>query len=357
MTKKGTSMSHFTRRGLLAASAAVAGSAALAACGSSAATPPAASAASGAGSAAAPASSALTPLSIVFGYIGDYNGTSLLAIADELKLWDKYGLKASTKVFTNGPLQITALGTGDLDFGYIGPGAFWLPASGQAKIISINTLGSADRVIAQPGITSMADLKGKKVGVPEGTSGDMILTMALKKAGLTKKDINVLPMDASTVVSAFSSKAIDAAGIWYPNIATIKKTVPNLVELAKNQDFEAEVAFPNAFVAGNKVVSDQPEKVKRTLKVIREAMQYRFDKKAETIKLVAKMLKQEEAAIGADTENVKALSPADLDTKTTDGTVTKWLTGMGDYFVSAGKIPSNVDPKTYYTGDLWTASK
>jgi NitT/TauT family transport system substrate-binding protein len=349
-------MSDLTRRGFMAATAGVAGTFALSACGSSAATPPAAS---GAASAKPASSSAapVTPLNIVFGYIGDYNGTSLLAIADSLKLWEKHGLKASTKVFTNGPLQITALGTGDLDFGYIGPGAFWLPASGQAKIIAINTLGSADRVIAQPGITSMDQLKGKKVGVPEGTSGDMILTLALKKAGMSKKDLQILPMDASTVVSAFSSKAIDAAGIWYPNIATIKKTVPNLVELAKNQDFEAEVAFPNAFVAGNKVVTDQPEKVKRTLKVIREAMQYRMDKKDETIKLVAAMIKQDEAAVKADTENVKALSPADLDAKTADGTVNKWLTGMGDYFVSAAKLQTNPDPKSWYLGDLWSASK
>ncbi len=354
MTKKGTSMSDLTRRGLLAAGAGLAGTIALSACSSSAAAPVASAKAPGA---SASSSAPLTPVNVVFGYIGDYNGTSLLAIADELKLWDKYAVKATTKVFTNGPLQITALGTGDLDFGYIGPGAFWLPASGQAKIIAINTLGSADRVIAQPGIASMADLKGKKVGVPEGTSGDMILTLALKKAGMTKKDIQVVPMDAATVVSAFSSKAIDAAGIWYPNIATIKKTVPNLVELAKNQDFANEVSFPNAFVAGNKVVTDSPEKVKRVLKVLREAMQYRFDKKDETIKLVAKMIKQDEAAVKADTENVNALTPADLDAKTADGTVNRWLTGMGDYFLGAGKITSNPDPKTYYTGDLWTASK
>ena len=144
-----------------------------------------------------------------FGYIADFNGASLFAIADDQKLWDKHGLKANTREFTNGPLQIQALGTGDLDFGYIGPGAMWLPASGQAKVVAINTLGNADRVIAQDGITSMEELRGKTVGVPEGTSGDMILTLALEKAGMTKKDIKVVPMDPPTVVSAFSSKKIE----------------------------------------------------------------------------------------------------------------------------------------------------
>ena len=291
-----------------------------------------------------------------FGYIGDFNGASLIAVADDQKLWQKHGLKASAKVFTNGPLQIQALGTGDLDFGYIGPGAMWLPASGQAKVVAVNTLGNADRVIAQPGLTSMDQLKGKTIGVPEGTSGDMILTLALQKAGMTKTDVKVVPMDASTIVSAFSSKKIDAAGFWYPAIATIKKQVPELAELAKNSDFEAQVSFPTAFVAGNDVVAKEPDKTKKVLAVLREAMQYRSANTDKTIELTAKMLDVSADQVKADAANVKILTVDDLDTMTGDGTIAKWLTGMNKYFVEAGKLKQPVDPKSYYTGDLFTAA-
>jgi NitT/TauT family transport system substrate-binding protein len=291
-----------------------------------------------------------------FGYIGDYNGTSLLAIAEDQKIWEKHGLEVNAKVFTNGPLQIQALGTGDLDFGYIGPGAFWLPASGQAKVIAINTLGNADRVIAQQGTTSLEQLKGKTVGVPEGTSGDMILTLALEKAGLTKKDIKVVNLDPSTMVSAFSSKKIEAAGFWYPAIATIKKQVPGLTELAKNSDFESQMSFPTAFVAGNKVVSDEKEKTAKTIAALREAMEYRTANMDKSIELTAEMLNVPVEQVKADAANVKVLSVDELDQMTKDGTIDKWLTGMTDYFVQAGKLKSSVDPKTYYTGDLFTAA-
>ncbi|NED93623.1 aliphatic sulfonates ABC transporter substrate-binding protein, partial [Streptomyces sp. SID11233] len=40
-----------------------------------------------------------------FGYIADYNGASLLAIARERGLWKKHGLTASYRVFVNGPVQ------------------------------------------------------------------------------------------------------------------------------------------------------------------------------------------------------------------------------------------------------------
>lgn len=291
-----------------------------------------------------------------FGYIGDFNGASLLAIAEDQGLWAKHGLKAETSVFTNGPLQIQALDTGDLDFGYIGPGAMWLPASGQAKLMAVNTLGNADRVIAQPGITSMADLKGKTIGVPQGTSGDMILTLALRQAGMTKNDVKVTPMDASTIVSAFSSKRIDAAGFWYPAIATIKKQVPDLVELAKNSDFAGQVEFPTAFVAGNEVATGQADKTKKVIAVLRDAMRYRSANVDQTIKLTAKLLKVDEAQVRADAANVKIVSVDDLDRMTEDGTIERWLSGMDTYFAGTGQLKQSVGPKTYYTGDLFTSA-
>lgn len=293
-----------------------------------------------------------------FGYIGDFNGSSLLAVAEDQGFWEENGLDVKTSVFTNGPLQIQALGTGDLDFGYIGPGAMWLPASGQAKVVAINTLGNADRVIAQPGIDSIADLAGKKIAVPEGTSGDMVLTLALESAGMTKADVEIVPMDAATVVSAFSSGQVDAAGIWYPLISTIKQQVPELTELAKNADFADSVSFPTAFVSGIDVAADKPETVTKVLAALRQAMDYRAENTDETIALTAAMLGIEEDAVAADAKNSEVLTSATLDGYTEDGTIDKWLTGMNDYFVGAGKLPAPVEPSTYYLGDEFvTAGK
>ncbi len=295
-------------------------------------------------------------IEVNFGYIGDFNGASLLAVAEQEGIWEKHGLDVTTSVFTNGPLQIQALGTGDLDFGYIGPGAMWLPASGQAKVVAINTLGEADRVVAQPGITRMQDLRGRTVAVPEGTSGDMILTLALEAAGMTVDDIERVPMEPSAIVAALSSKQVDAAGFWYPALATVKQQVPDLVELAQNADFADTVAFPTAFVAGNDVVANEPDKVARVLAALREAMQYRTDHLDATIEATASMLGIEAAQVEADAGNVQILPVAELDQLTANGTVETWLAGMNDYFVGAGKLDTPMEPSQYYTGDLFTAA-
>ncbi|GAB3462129.1 aliphatic sulfonate ABC transporter substrate-binding protein [Streptomonospora sediminis] len=291
---------------------------------------------------------------IQFGYISDYNGASLLAIAEEQGMWEEAGVNASVKSFTNGPVQIQALGAGDLDFGYIGPGAMWLPASGKCEVVAINTLAYADRVIAQPDITSVEDLKGKKVGVPEGTSGEMALNLALEEAGMSPDDIEKVPMEPSTVVSAFSSGQIDAAGIWYPLIDNIKQKVPELNEVASTRDMGDKV-FPTAFVGGNDV--DKATKTK-VIGVLKEANDWRAEHPDESISLTAEMLDIPEKDVKADAANVETLPTAELVKATEDGTAGEWLNGLSEFFVDTGQLESVPAPEDYYTGDLYTeASK
>ncbi|MFE0529492.1 aliphatic sulfonate ABC transporter substrate-binding protein [Micromonospora parva] len=325
-------MSPLSRRAVLAGIAGLGATTALAACGDDQ---------SGSGG------SASEPVKL--GYIADFTGASLMAIADDKKLWDKHGLKPDLKVFTNGPLQVQALGAGDLDFGYLGPGAMWLPASGKARVIAINSLGFADRVIAKPGIASVAALKGKKVGVPEGTSGDMIVRLALRRAGLSIDDVEKVTMDASTVVTAFGSGQIDAAGIWYPLIGTIKKRVPDLIELAKNEDFYPDISFPSAYVGRNDVVTGKPELVKKVLAVLRAANDERAADVDRAVEVTAKFLKSAPVdQLRAEATNARFLPSAELAAKSTDGTVAGWLTGLNGLFKDLGKLPDVVDPSAYY---------
>ncbi len=286
------------------------------------------------------------------GYIGDFNGASLAAIATDQNLWAEQGLKPDLKVFTNGPIQIQAFGSGSLDFGYVGPGALWLPASGRAKIIAINNLGQADRVIAQAGVRTLADLKGKKVGVPEGTSGDMLLRLALRKQGMSVNDVELIRMDPSTVVAAFASRQIDAAGIWYPLVGVIKERVPDLVELAKNADFFPEIAFPTAFVARNDVADDLS---RRVIAVLKKANAFRAANLDASIAVTSKFIGVPADKLATEAANSKFLTTPELEASAADGTATGWLTTLNAMFKEFGRLPDPLDPKAYFRSDLYVA--
>ncbi|RRD45945.1 aliphatic sulfonate ABC transporter substrate-binding protein [Tessaracoccus sp. OH4464_COT-324] len=319
---------NINRRTLLIGSLGVAGASALSACGGD------------------------TPAGvdkIVVGYIADGNGATLVTVANKLDLWKKHGLEVQTKTFTNGPLQVQALGTGDIDFGYIGPGAMWLPMKGDASIVTLNSLGTADRIIAQEGIASLKDLKGKTVGVPEGTSGDMLLNLALEANGMTVDDIKRTPMDPPTTISAFSAGQIDAAAIWYPHVATIKAKVPNLVEVVKSTDFP-ELAFPAAQVAGKSIAKDKPAVLKKFQAVAKEAFTWAAANREELVKELATFLKAPAESLTSEQEFVDILTPEKLKPLIEDGTVKKWLTTLNKQFIKAGKLEAEGNPDEYFLG-------
>lgn len=290
------------------------------------------------------------------GYIADFPNASVLAIAKDQKLWEAEGIEPSVKVFTNGPIQIQAMGAGSLNFGTIGPGALWLPASGKAKVVGVNDIGFSDRVIVQSTISSIAELKGKKVGVPQGTSGDMILRMALAKNGMTISDIQTVPMDPSTIVAAFTSKQIEAAGIWYPLIDTIKPRVPDMKELASNEDFYPQTSFINTFVARNEIVEQNPDVVKKFLRVMKKAMDYRVANLDHSIELTTSFLNAPKEVTEKVARSRKMLTSQELDTFTKDGTVNKWLTDFNKMFQDFGTVKDPLSPEKYFTADLFTTA-
>lgn len=290
---------------------------------------------------------------MTIGYIPDFPNASVLAIAEDQKLWEAEGVTPSVKVFTNGPIQIQAMGAGSLNFGTIGPGALWLPASGKAKVLGVNDIGFSDRVIAQANIASIQDLKGKKVGVPQGTSGDMILRMALTKAGMTISDIQVVPMDPSTVVAAFTSKQIDGAGIWYPLIDTIKPRVPEMKELASNQDFYPQTSFINTFVARNEIVEQNPDLVKKFLRVMKKAMDYRAANLDRSIEITTAFINAPAETTEKVARSRKILTSKELDDFTKDGTVNKWLLDFNKMFAEFGTVKDPLPPEQFFTSDLF----
>ena len=290
------------------------------------------------------------------GYIADYQNASLPAIAADQKMWDAEGLTPDVRVFTNGPIQIQAMGAGSLDFGAIGPGALWLPASGRTKVVAVNLLTFSDRVVAQPDIASIQDLKGRKVGVPQGTSGEMILRLALEKAGMAITDVEVVPMDPSTIVAAFSSKQIAGAGLWYPLVDVMRRRVPDLKEFAKDEDFYPRTSFINTFITRNELLSDDLELVRRFVRVIKRAMDWRVANYDRSITLSAAYLGVPADAVRTLADTVKLLTSAELVKYTSDGTVDNWLQQFNDMFKTFGTLKEPLPPGQYYEGKLFVSA-
>jgi sulfonate transport system substrate-binding protein len=217
------------------AAAAILSSVALAACGSSSSSSTAASApasssgsssASGAVAAGQPTASAATPAGSAAGVtlrVGDQAGTGAEAQLEAAGLLSKLPFKVQFSDFTSGPPILQALSAGDLDVGGVGDAPPVFAAAGGAKIAIVgeyaNNPRSAALVVPKgSSITSIAQLKGKKIAVAQGSSDDYHLLTVLKAAGLTPKDVTLDYLQPAEALAALQSGAVDAWDTWSPFI-------------------------------------------------------------------------------------------------------------------------------------------
>jgi NitT/TauT family transport system substrate-binding protein len=82
-----------------------------------------------------------------------------------------------------------------------------------------------DMVVAGPGIDSIKDLKGKKVGVEIGFVGHLILLNALEKAGMTEADVTLVNVPTNETPQVLASGDVSAIVAWQPNSGQALKLV------------------------------------------------------------------------------------------------------------------------------------
>lgn len=178
--------------------------------------------------------------------------------------WQKYVAKGYTvKVvpMSNSNDERDALMSGDVDFAVMGVPTVISQASqgGGIRVIA----GAADGgsgLMAKKGISSVAALKGKKIGYVPGSSQEMALRLTLEKAGLNpNKDVQMTNIGYSEMADALSRGDIDAfAG---GEMATSLAKVAGMSEPVSIYD--TAIGKVNlALAASDTVISKNPKLVK-----------------------------------------------------------------------------------------------
>ncbi len=301
------------------------------------------------------AQAARPAVALTIGYIDtSINGVGVIAAANKLDLWKKANINAKLIPFTNGPTQIQAMAAGSLDIGYIGGGAVWMPASGQAVIITPNEKSFGDYVLARPeaGIKTIKDLRGKKVGVPDSGSGEMILAMALDANGMSFKDIQRIPLDPPNVVSAFVSGQIEAAGIFSPLVQQIRERIPGTVLVANNRDFP-NTEFVGGWVASNQAIAGKSDALIRFLEVWQQVNDYRLKNTKDVVDWAAAASGAPAAQLQGQVEAGEWWSSAQILADNKSGLTRKRFVSMQELFVKLGRIKTPAAPDSFINTALY----
>jgi NitT/TauT family transport system substrate-binding protein len=83
-----------------------------------------------------------------------------------------------------------------------------------------------DMVIGKPGITSIEQLKGKKIGVEIGFVSHLLLLNALEKNSMSETDVELVNVPTNETPQVLASGDVDAIVAWQPNSGAALDLVP-----------------------------------------------------------------------------------------------------------------------------------
>ncbi len=201
---------------------------------------PAAAASAAAPAVAAPSVAAPTPsggasLSIAY---SDWPGWVAWEVALQKGWFKEAGVDVDFKWFDYVP-SMEAFAAGKVDAVCMTNGDALVTGAtgGKSVTIIINDYSDGnDMIVAKPGIASIAQLKGKTVGVEVGFVDHLLLLHALKSANLKESDVKLKNVKTDETPQALKSGEVDAIGAWQPSSGAALKEVPGSKAIFTSKD-------------------------------------------------------------------------------------------------------------------------
>ena len=232
------------------------------------------------------------PLKI--GY-SDWPGYTLLEVAKQ-KGWFKEAGVDVDLVWFDYLASIDAYSAGKIDADCIvATDALGAGATGaKGKFIALLDFSEgSDMIVGKPGVESIKDLKGQKVGVEVGLVEHLLLLQALKANGMTQADVTLVPTPTNETPQTLASGQVAAVGAWYPVSGQALKQVAGSKKLFTSA--QAKGLIYDVLSVNPASLSAHKEDWARVAKVYYRCVAYLQDPKTrdEAIKIMA-------AKVGAD---------------------------------------------------------
>ncbi|MFT4190714.1 MAG: taurine ABC transporter substrate-binding protein [Comamonas sp.] len=139
------------------------------------------------------------------------------------------GYKVTYRKLGSGAEVVRALASGAIQIGEAGSSPF-AAALSQGVPIQVfwilDNINDAEALVARKGsgVNTLADLKGKKIGLPFVSTTHFHALVALKDAGVDPKSVQILNLRPPEILAAWQRGDIDATFVWDPALAEVKKS-------------------------------------------------------------------------------------------------------------------------------------
>lgn len=178
-----------------------------------------------------------------------------------------------------GPAANEALATGQIDFVTVGdlPSIVHRAGGVQTRILAADGAHAPVYVVARPDldIKTIADLKGRKVGIHRGVSSHLTISRILAAEGLTEKDFKLVSLTPSDQVAALAAKDIDGIFGSTALLRNIQNGTGKFVYTTRGQDkpFQRN----NSLVVRDEFEKAHPEIVQKVVNALVKSARWSSD--------------------------------------------------------------------------------
>ena len=236
---------------------------------------------------------------LVIGYAAPVASLGIIDVIKKSGIFKKNGLDVELVYIPGSGVLTAAMVSGQVPLTFLAGAAIVSSAIGGADTVllscAINTLFW--RLFSVPEIKSVAELKGKKIGVTRlGTLEDGILRLLFKERGLNPdRDVTFVPVGAAPQrVVALSKGIIDAASFIPPqDIAAQKLGMNELIDMAKLGLYNPASCFAStkSYIRGNRDV------IMRVQKAFIEGLKYYRENRDFALKVTAEFTQNNDLAV------------------------------------------------------------
>jgi taurine transport system substrate-binding protein len=182
------------------------------------------------------------------------------------------GYKVTYRKLAGGADVIRALASGSVQLGEAGSSPI---AAGLSQGLDISlfwildNINDAEALVVRDGsgVTSIAGLKGKTIGVPYVSTSHFHTLVALQNAGVNPADVKIVNLRPPEVAAAWARGNIDATYIWDPVLAQVKKNGKVLITSGQVARETGKATF-DGFVVDRRFAKDNAQFLTRFVKVL-----------------------------------------------------------------------------------------
>ncbi|MBS1189360.1 MAG: transporter substrate-binding protein [Rhodocyclaceae bacterium] len=213
-------------------------------------------------------------------------------LAEEQGFFRDEGLDVTFRTFPSGKMALAAMFDGEVEVAAVAEVPLVLASFRRRDFVIVATfMGSywESKVVARAdrGIRTVADLRGRRIGVPVGTSAHVILDTLLADHGLSPRDVVEVPLSPTEIVGRLMNGQVDAIAAFEPQPAQAMMALDKSRQTVIRTD---RVWTSFNYVTPRDLPQRRPEALARLLRATDRAIAWGRDHRQETIAIMMRRL-------------------------------------------------------------------